>query len=72
MVNHPAVKYWEILAANLRRSGWSCGCTCYVLHGRVIFVVEAHRDGSRFIIHSDDILMAFLELETQCKAVVLN
>jgi hypothetical protein len=31
---------------------------------RDIFVVQAHRDGRRFIVHADEKLTAFLELES--------
>jgi len=31
--------------------------------GRDIFVVQAHRDGRRFIVHADEKLTAFVELE---------
>jgi len=35
------------------------------LKGQTIWIVDAHRDdGRRFIVHADDILTAFLELET--------
>ena len=39
------MKYWEIIADNLKKCGWSLGyvsaldCT-----GRIIFVADAHRD----------------------------
>jgi hypothetical protein len=33
-------------------------------HGRTIFVADAHRDdGQRFVVHADEKLTAFLELE---------
>ena len=32
--------------------------------GRTIWIVDAHRgDGKRFVVHADEILTAFLELE---------
>jgi hypothetical protein len=31
---------------------------------RTIRIVDAHRDGKRFIVHADEILTAFLELES--------
>jgi hypothetical protein len=35
------------------------------LEGRTIWIADAHRDdGQRFIVHADDKLTAFLELET--------
>jgi hypothetical protein len=40
------VKYWEIIADNLSKAGWSWGCVSAVDHqGRTIFVADAHRAG---------------------------
>jgi hypothetical protein len=59
------VKYWEIIADNLSKSGWSWGCVATVdREGRTIFVADAHRgDGKRFVVRADEKLTAFLELE---------
>jgi hypothetical protein len=59
------VKYWEIIADNLSKAGWSWGCVSAVdRDGRTIWIVDAHRDdGKRFIVRSDQKLTAFLELE---------
>jgi len=45
-----SVKYWEIIADNLSKAGWSWGCVSTVdSRGRRIFVADAHRgDGQRF------------------------
>ena len=38
------VKYWEIIADNLSRAGWSWGCVAAIdSNGRTIFVADAHR-----------------------------
>ncbi len=38
--------------------------------GRTIWIVDAHRDdGRRFVVHSDEILTAFVELERQVLTV---
>jgi len=29
-----------------------------------LFVVDAHRDGKRFVVHANEILTAFVELES--------
>jgi hypothetical protein len=60
------MKYWEIIADNLSRAGWSWGCVATVdSNGQTIFVAEAHRDdGKRFVVHADEKLAAFLELES--------
>ena len=58
-------KYWEIIADNLSKAGWSWGCLSAVdRDGRTIWIVDAHRDdGQRFVVHADEVLTAFLELE---------
>jgi hypothetical protein len=59
-------RYWEIIADNLSKAGWSWGCVATVdREGRTIFVADAHRDdGRRFVVHADERLTAFLELES--------
>jgi hypothetical protein len=59
------VKYWEIIARNLKKRGWSFGWVSAVdSRGRTIWIVDAHReDGKRFIVRADEKLSAFLELE---------
>ena len=59
------VKYWEIIADNLSKAGWSSGCVSAIdSEGRTIWVVDAHRDnGKRFVVHADEKLTAFLKLE---------
>jgi len=59
------MKYWEIIADNLSKAGWSLGCVSAVdSSGRTIFVADAHRDnGKRFVVRADEKLTAFLELE---------
>jgi hypothetical protein len=61
----PPSKYWEIIADNFSKGGWSWGCVATVdSRGRTIFVADAHRDdGKRFVVRSDEKLTAFLELE---------
>jgi hypothetical protein len=48
------MKYWEVIADKLSAVtplGWR-------------WIVDAHKgDGKRYIVHSDDLLSAFLELE---------
>jgi hypothetical protein len=63
------MKSWEIIADNLTRDGWTWGYCSYFVKGRKKYMVDARREGyGRFIIHADDILTAFDELETQCRA----
>jgi hypothetical protein len=60
------MKHWEVIANNLSKAGWSRGCVSAIdPNGRTIFVADAHRDdGKRFVVRSDEMLTAFLELET--------
>jgi hypothetical protein len=38
------VKYWEIIADNLSKAGWSWGCVATVdSNGQTLFVADAHR-----------------------------
>ena len=51
-------RYWEIIADNLSKAGWSWGYVATVdREGRTIFVADAHRgDGQRFVVHADEML----------------
>jgi hypothetical protein len=65
------VKYWEIIADNLSKAGWSWGFVATVdSDGRTIFVADTHRDdGKRFVVRADDKLTAFIELESAIRSV---
>jgi len=54
------VKYWEIIADNLSKAGWSWGCVSAIdSSGRTIFIADAHRgDGKRFVVLTDEKLTA--------------
>jgi hypothetical protein len=42
------VKYWESIADNLKKGGWSLGWVSGVhSKGRTIWIVDVHRDGKR-------------------------
>jgi hypothetical protein len=45
------VKYWEIIADNLKRAVWSWGCVSAIdSNGRTIWIADAHcGDGKRFL-----------------------
>jgi hypothetical protein len=67
-----ALKYWEIIADKLSAAGWTWGCSSSMTPAGLIFTVDAHRSvGARYIVHSDEKLTAFLELESICQAVNL-
>jgi hypothetical protein len=65
------VKYWEIIADNLKKGGWSLGYVSAIdSNGRTIWIADAHRgDGKRFVARADEKLTAFLELESATAAV---
>ena len=64
-MNPLCVKYWETIADNLSKAGWSWGCVSALdCQGRIIWIADAHRDdGKRFVIRADKKLTAFVELE---------
>jgi hypothetical protein len=59
------MSYRAIIADKLSKAGWTWGCVATVdALGLTIFVADAHRDdGKRFVVHADERLTAFLELE---------
>jgi hypothetical protein len=61
-----AVKYWEIIAENLKKAGWSWGCVATVdSSGRTNWIADAYRrDGNRFVVRAGEKLTAFLELKS--------
>jgi hypothetical protein len=64
-----AMKYWEIIADNLSKAGWSWGCVSAVTsEGRIIWIADAHRDGKRFVVRGDEKLTAFIEIESAIRA----
>ena len=56
---------WEIIADNLSKAGWSWDCVSAIdCEGQTIWIADAHRgDGMRFVVHLDEKLTAFAELE---------
>ena len=65
------MEYWEIIADNLSKAGWSWGCVSAIdSNGRTIWIADAHRDdGKRFIVRADEKLSAFVELEREVLTV---
>jgi hypothetical protein len=63
------VKYWEIVADNLIKAGWSWGRVSTVDSNRqTIWIAHAHRDnGKRFVVRSEEKMTTFLELERVTK-----
>ena len=59
------MKYWEIVADDLKKRGWSLGWVSALdLDGRTIWVLDAHDYGKRFIVRADEMLTAFMQLES--------
>jgi len=48
------MKYWEIIADNLSKAGWSWGCVSAVTsEGQIVWVADAHRgNGKSFVVHA--------------------
>jgi hypothetical protein len=69
-VQERGVKYWEIIADNLKRRGWSYGYVSAIdSNGRTIWIADAHRgDRKRYVVRADELLTAFLELESAIRA----
>jgi hypothetical protein len=59
------MKCWEIIADNLSKAVFIWGYVSALdVKGRTIWIADAHRDdGKRFVVHADERLTAFLELE---------
>jgi hypothetical protein len=60
------VKYWETIADNLSKAGWSWGCVSAIdSKGRTIWIADAHRgDGKRFVVRADEKLAVFMKVES--------
>jgi hypothetical protein len=56
----------EIIADNLSKAGWSWSYVAAIdSNGRTIWIADAHRgDGKRFVVRADELLTAFVELES--------
>jgi hypothetical protein len=54
--NCGCVKYWEIIADNLSKAGWSWGCVSTVdSNGGTMWIADAHRDnGKRLVVRADE------------------
>jgi len=69
---NPDVKrYWEIIADNLHKAGWSLGWVSALdIEGRTISIVDARGYGKRFIVRADEMLSAFVELESNVRSAI--
>jgi hypothetical protein len=59
-------RYWENVADNLNKAGWSWGYVSAVdSQGRTIWIADAHRgDGKRFVVHAEEKMTVFVDLES--------
>jgi hypothetical protein len=57
------MKYWEIVADKLSAAGWSWGYCSAVTKDGWRWIVDAHREGRRYIVLPDELLSALLESE---------
>jgi hypothetical protein len=59
------MNYWETIADNLSKAGWSGGCVSAIdSNRRTISIADAHRgDEKRFIVRADENLTASVKLE---------
>ena len=58
------MKYWEIIVNKIIKAGFSVGWVSAIDdYGRTVWIVDAHRDGKRFIVRADEMLTAFVELQ---------
>ena len=60
------MKSWEIITDNLSKAGWSWGCVSALdRKGDTIWIADVHRDdGKRFVVRAEELLTAFVELES--------
>jgi hypothetical protein len=55
------MKYWEIIADSLSKTGWSWGCVSAIgSNGRTIRIADTHRgDGKCFVVRADEKVTGF-------------
>ena len=64
----PPMKYLEIIADKLSAAGWSWAIAAPLPEMAGAGLLTPHRgDGKRYIVHSDELLSAFLELEAMLR-----
>lgn len=59
------MKYWEIKDKILSAAGWSWGYCSSITPDGWRWIADVHRKGKRHVVHSDELLSAFLHLEAQ-------
>jgi hypothetical protein len=64
------MRYWELIADGLQHDGWSLGWFSFrrTEDDRSMWSADATKgDGRRIVVRAEDLTVAFLELETQCR-----
>ena len=47
------MKYWEAIAHNLKKAGWSWGCVSALdSNGRTLWIVDAHRGAESVLLYA--------------------
>jgi hypothetical protein len=66
------MKYWEIIAHNLSKVGWSLGWVSALdCAGRTMWIAErTSQRRKRFIVRADELLTAFMELEAAVRKFI--
>jgi hypothetical protein len=66
------VKYWEVIADNLSKAGWSWGYVSAIdSNGRTIWIADAHRGGrKRLVVRADEHPTALFAMLNQRFALV--
>lgn len=68
-----ALKYWEIIADNLSKAGWSYGYVSALdRKGRTIWIVDAHRDRKRYDAVNAILLNEFLKEHRKVQELEAN
>jgi hypothetical protein len=64
------MKEWELIADRISKAGFSWGRVSTIdVHGRTIWIVDAHRDeGKRFVLRADEKLTDLLNWESVTRA----
>jgi hypothetical protein len=66
------VKYWEIIVNKIIKAGFTVRWgSALDGNGRTVWIVDAHREGKRFVVHADERLTAFLELEAAIRTGIV-
>jgi hypothetical protein len=65
----PPMKYWEIVADKLHASGWSWGYCSAVTPDGWRWIVDADREGRRYVVHSDELLSRLSEIGSDATVI---